>query len=66
MIAFEVQDMSCGYCVKAITQAVQSVDRDAQVRIDLAAHRVEIDAVGGDAAVFRAAIAEAGYTPQPA
>lgn len=65
MIAFEVKDMSCGHCVKAITQAVQALDRDAQVRVDLAAQRVEVDSARSDAGAVRAAIAGAGYTPQP-
>lgn len=63
MIAFEVKDMSCGHCVRAITQAVRAVDPDAQVQIDLAAHRVDIEPGQADAAALAAAIADAGYTP---
>lgn len=65
MIAFQVDDMSCGHCVSAITQAVKEVDAGAEVRVDLAAHRVEIDPAGADAARLKEAIAEAGYTPVP-
>lgn len=63
MIAFEVKDMTCGHCVSTITKAVGAVDRDAGVRIDLAAHRVEVEPATADAAKIRAAIEEAGYTP---
>ena len=40
MIAYEVKDMTCGHCVNAITQALKAVDSTAEVRIDLAQHRV--------------------------
>lgn len=36
MIAFEVNDMTCGHCVSTITKALQAVDKDAKVDIDLA------------------------------
>ncbi|HEY0295374.1 MAG TPA: heavy-metal-associated domain-containing protein [Bordetella sp.] len=59
---FLVPDMSCGHCVKTITAAVQAVAPAAQVKTDLASHRVVIDGV--DAAQARAAIEEAGYEVQ--
>ena len=37
MQVFNVQGMSCGHCVKAITQALQAKDPAASVRVDLAA-----------------------------
>jgi len=66
MIAFRVDDMTCGHCVKAITQAVRDADAGAAVRIDLAGHRVEIEPGSADARRLQEAIAEAGYTPVPA
>lgn len=66
MIAFEVNDMTCGHCVKAITEAVKAADSRAEVRIDLARHRVEIEPVSTDAAALAGVIREAGYTPVPA
>jgi copper chaperone len=63
MIAFQVNDMTCGHCASTITKAVKQADQAAQVRVDLAAHRVEIDAVDADAAELADAIKEAGYTP---
>lgn len=62
MIEFEVNDMTCGHCVNAITQAVAAVDASAKVEIDLPTHRVRIS--GSDQAQRLAeAIREAGYTP---
>ena len=63
MIAFEVNDMTCGHCVKAITEAVKTTDVQAEVRIDLATHRVEIEPGSAAAPSFADAIREAGYTP---
>lgn len=63
MIAFEVQDMTCGHCVRTITQAVQALDPQAQVQVDLARHRVAIEAARADAAALEDAIREAGFTP---
>ena len=66
MIAFEVNDMTCGHCVSTITKAVKAADKDAKVQIDLARHRVEIEPSDADAEALRDAIEEAGYTPVPA
>ncbi len=63
MITFEVNDMSCNHCVNSITKAVQAVDGDAAVRVDLASHRVEIDPGAADAQQLKAAISDAGFTP---
>jgi len=63
MIAFEVNDMSCGHCVGAITKAVQALDPGATLQIDLATHRVEIEPAASSAQALRDAIEEAGYTP---
>jgi copper chaperone len=63
MIAFEVNDMSCGHCVSTITKALKSTDRDAKVQVDLAAHRVQVEPAVANAAELAQAIREAGYTP---
>ena len=65
MIAFEVKDMTCGHCVGAVTRAVQELDPQAKLQIDLATHRVEIEPAQADAQQIKEAIAEAGYTPTP-
>jgi len=66
MIAFQVDDMTCGHCVRTITEAVMGADAGATVQIDLGSHRVEIEPALADARQLHDAIAEAGYTPVPA
>jgi copper chaperone len=57
---FQVQGMSCQHCVKAVTQAVQSVDPQAQVQVDLGAGRVDVES-GQDPTAIARAIEEEGY-----
>ena len=57
---FEVQGMTCGHCERAVTNAIQAVDAQAQVKIDRAANRVEVETSASREAVA-AAIAEEGY-----
>jgi copper chaperone len=63
MIAFRVDDMTCGHCASVITRAVKEVDGQAQVRVNVAEHLVEIEPRMADAKALREAISEAGYTP---
>lgn len=42
MQQFKVQGMTCGHCVRAITQAVQNSDPAADVQIDLASAEVRV------------------------
>jgi len=63
MISFSVSDMTCGHCVNSITKAVKALDQGAQVHIDLATHRVDIDPSEVSAADLSDAITEAGFTP---
>ena len=60
MQVFNVQGMSCGHCVKAITQALQSKDPAASVRIDLAAKEVGVESALTAEQVI-ALITEEGY-----
>jgi copper chaperone len=63
MIVFNVNDMTCGHCVGAVTGAVKAVLPRATVSVHLGTKRVEIDASPAEAAALKAAIAQAGYTP---
>lgn len=64
MHSFTLPDMSCGHCVAAITEALQAVDAQARVDIDLPAKTAQVDsALPRDA--LAAALAEAGYPPTP-
>jgi copper chaperone len=60
MQVFNVQGMSCGHCVKTITQALQAKDPAASVRIDLAANEVGVESALTAEQVI-AAITEEGY-----
>jgi copper chaperone len=57
---FQVQGMSCNHCVGAVTQAVKSVDPQAEVQVDLASGKVEVRSQQDHAAIARA-IEEEGY-----
>ena len=57
---FTVEGMTCGHCERAVTNAIQGVDANAQVKIDRAAKRVEVE-TAADRATVAAAIAEEGY-----
>ena len=43
MQTFKVDGMTCGGCVGAVTRAVQAVDKDAKVEVDLASKTVKVD-----------------------
>lgn len=57
---FQVQGMSCGHCVNAVTQAVRSVDPQAEVKVDLPTGKVDVQSAQDHAAIARA-IEEEGY-----
>ena len=59
-IELTLKDMSCGHCVKTVTQTVRQVDPSADVKIDLDTKRVRIE-TSGDAEAFKRALAEEGY-----
>ncbi|HZY15977.1 MAG TPA: cation transporter [Ramlibacter sp.] len=62
--SFQVQGMTCGHCVRAVTQALKSLDPQAEVQVDLAAGRVEVQSQQ-DRAALAQAIAEEGYQVAP-
>jgi copper chaperone len=65
MQVFNVQGMSCGHCVKAITQALHAKDSQAEVEIDLGTKTVKVEsALPTDTLI--AAIKEEGYEASPA
>lgn len=65
MQVFNVQGMTCGHCVKAVTRAVQEQDAEARVEVDLAGKQVKVQS-GLAAEVILAAIREEGYQAQQA
>ena len=57
---FEVEHMSCGHCVRTITNDLQRLDPAAKVEVDLAAKRVVVEGdMSADAAI--AAMAAEDY-----
>ena len=62
MIAMTLPTMTCGHCVRSVTETVQRIDPQATVQIDLPSHLVRIESAQ-PAEVFAAALAEVGYAP---
>jgi copper chaperone len=60
-----VEGMSCGHCVRAITEAVKQVKEDAVVEVSVKEGTVDIEGIDDRAAVA-AAIEAAGYEVRPA
>jgi copper chaperone len=60
-----VTGMTCGHCEKAVTQAIEQLDAKAQVRIDRAANRVDVESTTVREALVQA-ITDEGYQVAPA
>ena len=60
MIEFEIKNMTCGHCVRAVSEAVKQVDPAADVQIDLASKKVSV-ASSKERTSFAEALTEAGY-----
>ena len=59
---FDIPAISCGHCVKAVTEALQSLDPAAKVNVDLASKKVTVES-SKDRPALAAALTEAGYPP---
>ncbi len=57
---FEVTGMTCGHCEKAVTRAIKQVDPIAEVAIDRALNKVEVQSEQPREALAKA-IVEEGY-----
>ncbi len=55
-----VKGMTCGGCVKSVTNALQHADPGAKVAVELASGRVTFDSALSDDAV-RAVVEDAGF-----
>ncbi|PVZ09802.1 MULTISPECIES: heavy-metal-associated domain-containing protein [unclassified Pseudomonas] len=60
-----VQGMTCGHCVRAVTEAIQAQDPQAQVEVSLSDGRVQVHSTLEVAALARLIEAQ-GYTARPA
>ena len=62
MEEFQIPNMSCGHCVRAITEAVQAVDPAAQVQADVQQRQVQVTSTA-PREQLAASLTEAGYAP---
>lgn len=62
MIEFTLPTMTCGHCVRTVTETVKKVDAEATLNIDLPQQRVQIESAHAPAE-FAQALAEEGYAP---
>ncbi len=62
MLEFQIPNISCSHCVRAVTQAVQAADPQAQVSVDIPQHRVQVQTQAPREQVV-AQLAQAGYPP---
>lgn len=61
---FNVQGMTCEHCEKAVSRAIRQLDRAAEVQIDRAANKVEVESTQA-AEALKQAIVDEGYTVSP-
>ncbi|MDH3030580.1 MULTISPECIES: heavy-metal-associated domain-containing protein [Methylobacterium] len=66
MIHLKVEKVGCGGCAKSVTRAVQAIEPNAGVAVDLGAKLVTVSGTRGSADRIARAIAEAGYPAEPA
>jgi copper chaperone len=62
---FSVAGMTCGHCVRAVTQAIETLDPSAKVAVDLATGTVTADSAAPRERLAAAIQAE-GYEVKPA
>lgn len=63
MIELTLPDMTCGHCVRTVTEVAQRLDPNAKVETDLANHRARFD-TEADPQALRKALEEEGYPAQ--
>lgn len=60
MIELTLPDMTCGHCVRTVTEVARRLDPDAQVQTDLATHRARFE-TKVDPQQLKRALEEEGY-----
>lgn len=63
MMEFDFQAMSCGHCVRRVTEAVKSADPHALVEVDLQTKKVRVVS-SADRQAIAALLSETGYPPK--
>jgi copper chaperone len=62
MIELNLPTMTCGHCVRTVSETVQGVDAAARVNVDLATKTVRIESSHARQE-FERALSEQGYAP---
>ena len=65
MQQFKVTGMTCEHCVRAVTDAVRSVDPGAAVSVDLGVGRLTVENGQVPASRIAEAVAAEGYAAEP-
>lgn len=65
MQLFNVQGMTCGHCVRAVTEAIKNDDPTANVQVELASKQVKVQSSLSPERIV-SLISEEGYQAQPA
>ncbi|MEY3285504.1 MAG: hypothetical protein RL500_234 [Pseudomonadota bacterium] len=60
MIELQLPDMTCGHCVRTVTEVARRLDPNAQVQTDLNTHTARFD-TQADVQMLRRALEEEGY-----
>ncbi|MFJ4375556.1 heavy-metal-associated domain-containing protein [Pseudomonas japonica] len=60
MQVFSVEGMTCGHCVRAVTNALQREDAAAEVKVDLARKQVSVKSELGSEQILQV-IRDEGY-----
>lgn len=58
---FQIDDMTCGSCVKHVNRAIAGIDPNAKIEADTVARRISVVTTADADAVIRALAAD-GYT----
>ena len=62
MLEFNIPNISCGHCVRAVTEAVHAADPKAEVNVDVATKQVSVT-TDSTRETVAAQLTQAGYAP---
>jgi copper chaperone len=62
MLELNLPDLSCGHCVRAVTETLHQLDPQAEVSIDLPHKQLQVQTQVEPARVIQALV-DAGYPP---
>ena len=64
-ITMTINGMSCGHCVRAVTEALETLDGVEVEQVEVGAARVAYDPAVSSPAVIAQAVEDAGYQTRP-